>query len=295
MGCWPLKPASTHSLDGQHGIFSYTPVYWLSACGSIYLIFFCHWNGIFLLATTGALYSGYHLANYGILGKVSGPYDSIPFLPFLGIFIAIAHHRFGKFVLFRAFVRVLLAFTFVITGMLLLFFTEFPAIGSRFSEIQRHLMVLSGKYVSEIFPSMQFQLVPPALWIWLGVSCGIALICCYQRTRLFSANSSALPLAERKDRSALPLIISARDAFSHSFDWQWLCAGSSPNAYRLPFSPNAPVLRRFPAAEILTSPGCPVRQAVQRDASDVKFTKQRHGSTRFSLTVCDRVRSRATL
>ena len=173
-------------LNGQLGLFSYAPAYWLSLFGLIYVLFFRVWNGIVLVVTGSLFYAGYHFINYGILEKITGQYDSFPFLPFLGIFMAIAHHRFGKFLLFQLWTRLVLFVTFAIVAMLFVLFPNLPSIFGKFSEIQHTLTNVTGRDFSGMFPSMTFRVFSSPAFFW---TCGVsifALFCCYLRTRLFS-------------------------------------------------------------------------------------------------------------
>ena len=172
--------------NGQFGPFLYSPVYWLSLCGIVYLLFFRVWDGILLIVTGGVLYLGYHFVNYGMLGKITGQYDSIPFLPFLGVFIAVAHHRFGQFALFRIVARVLIIMTFILTGMLLLLPLDMPSITARVSEIQHIFMKATGHELVSFFPSIKFNTFPPIFSLYIAGIIGCAFLCCYFRTRAFS-------------------------------------------------------------------------------------------------------------
>ncbi|PIE33500.1 hypothetical protein CSA56_11275 [candidate division KSB3 bacterium] len=175
-------------LNGQFGLFSYAPAYWLSLFGCIYLLFFRVWNGIVLIITGSLFYSGYHFINYGILEKITSQYDSFPFLPFLGIFIAIAHHRFGKFLSFQLWQRLLLSVTSVITALLLLFSPNLPSVFSRISAIHYTIMNITGRDFSGQLPSMAFRAFSIPTLCWL-CSIGIfALLCSYLRTRSFSSS-----------------------------------------------------------------------------------------------------------
>ncbi len=171
--------------NGQSGLFSYAPMYWLSLFGIIYLLFFRGWNGILLIVTGGVLYIGYHLINYGMLGKIIGRDNSIPFLPFFGVFIAIAHHRFGKMLLFRIWGSILLLITCGITVALLLFVPELSSLSGKFSQAQQMLMSVTDRDFSGLFPSMPYKLLTPAFFIWIGGISLFALFCCYCRTRSF--------------------------------------------------------------------------------------------------------------
>jgi hypothetical protein len=173
-------------LNGQFGLFSYAPAYWLSFFGLIYLLFFRVWNGIVLIVTGSLFYVGYHFINYGILEKITGQYDSFSFLPFLGVFMAIAHHRFGKFLLFQLWKRFLLLVTFVMSALLLILFPGLSSIFGKISEIQHAIAIVTGRDFSGLFPSMSFQVFSIPAFFW---TCGIsifALFCCYFRTRSFS-------------------------------------------------------------------------------------------------------------
>lgn len=170
--------------NGQLGIFCYAPVYWLSLFGVVYLLFFRNWNGVLLLLTGVFLYSGYHLAVYGMLGRDIQQDDIVPFLPFLAVFMAIAHTRFKKIVLFRIVVRLLIFVTLGATSLLLVLMPQLVALPSRFAAIQWSLMRSVGKDVTGLFPSTHFRPVGMPLLVWLGGFGLLALICCYIRTRL---------------------------------------------------------------------------------------------------------------
>ncbi|GAK59149.1 hypothetical protein U27_06125 [Candidatus Vecturithrix granuli] len=171
-------------LNGQWGIFCYAPVYWLSLFGMVYVLFFRIWNGVLLVLTGVLLYSAYHLAYYGMLGQGIHQHDIVPFLPFLGVFIAIAHSRFGKIVLFRLIVRLLIFATVASTSLLLVLSPQHNSLPSKFAEIQWSLMHAVGKDLTGFFPSTSFQPEAVPLLFWLVGVIGLAIICCYIRTRL---------------------------------------------------------------------------------------------------------------
>ena len=171
-------------INVQMGVFSYAPVYWLSLFGVVYLLFFRNWNGVLLLFTGAILYGGYHLAVYGMLGQVIQQDDIVPFLPFLAIFIAIAHNRFKKIVLFRIIVRLLIFVTLGLTSLLLVLMPQFVSLSVRLTEIQWGLIRSVGKDLTGAFPSTGFRPIGLPLLVWLGGVVLLALICCYIRTRL---------------------------------------------------------------------------------------------------------------
>jgi hypothetical protein len=188
-GMRALEAAVETLFDAQIGLFSYAPIYWLAIFGIVYLVFFRNWDGVLLVVTGGVLYSVYHLALYGMLGKVTSQYASVPFLSFFGVFIAIAHHRFRKVALFRLCIRMFVVVTVGITVLLLLVSPELPSIMGKFSEIQRILMTALGKDLSAIFPSVKFRRFSLSFFLWAGGIIGLALICCHIRTRTFSPAS----------------------------------------------------------------------------------------------------------
>jgi hypothetical protein len=185
-GMRALEVAVETLFDAQIGLFSYAPIYWLAIFGIVYLVFFRDWDGVLLVVTGGVLYSVYHLALYGMLGKVTSQYASVPFLSFFGVFIAIAHHRFRKVALFRLCIRMFVIATVGITALLLLVSPELPSIMGKFSEIQRILMTSLGKDLSTVFPSVKFRPFSLSFFLWAVGITGLALICCHIRTRTSS-------------------------------------------------------------------------------------------------------------
>ncbi|MDY0091623.1 MAG: hypothetical protein RBT80_02885 [Candidatus Vecturithrix sp.] len=171
-------------LNGQWGIFCYAPAFWLALFGMVYVLFFRIWNGVLFLLTGVLLYSAYHLAYYGMLAKEIHQHDIVPFLPFLGVFIAIAHNRFGKIGLFRIIERLLIFVTITSTSLLLILSPQRTSLPSKFAEIQWNLMHAVGKDLTGWFPSTSFQPTTISLLFWLVGFIGLALICCYIRTRL---------------------------------------------------------------------------------------------------------------
>lgn len=171
--------------DGQFGLFCYAPVYWLALFGIIYLIFFRVWDGILLIVTAAILYGGYHLAVYGMLGKGLRQDDILPFIPFLGVFIAVAHYRFGKIALFRVCARMFVIATVGITSLLLLLRSDFTTLASKLGSIQHDIMTSLSRDLSSLVPSMIFRPFSLSLLIWSGGIVIIALYCCQIRARSF--------------------------------------------------------------------------------------------------------------
>ena len=171
--------------DGQFGLLGYAPVYWLAGFGVIYLLFFQVWNGILLIVIGTIFFSCYHLAFHGMLGKGIGQHDIVLFLPFLGVFVAVAHSRFSKIILFRVGARFLVSLTVGITSLLMVLAPNVPSFSSKFAEIQTHLMNSVGRDLTFIFPSTSFRPVALNLLYWISSVVILALICCFIRTRSF--------------------------------------------------------------------------------------------------------------
>ncbi|MBD3309214.1 hypothetical protein GF339_22600 [candidate division KSB3 bacterium] len=178
--------------DAQFGLFGYAPVYWISLIGMGYLLFSHIWDGVLLLVIGVLLYSGYHLAVYGILGHRSSPDDMLPFVPFLAVFIAIAHQQFGKISLFRLWLRLTILATVAVTSLLLLISPAFT-LPSRLAAIQRQIMHSLNKDISILFPSMRFQVVSWQTVCWVGVVVVLTLLCSQSKTRIKSDSPSTLP------------------------------------------------------------------------------------------------------
>ncbi len=178
-----LESAAKTMLDAQFGLLSYAPVYWLALFGITYLFYFRVWNGV-LLIIIGAFFSAaYHLTVYGILERIPQFSDIVPFLAFFGVCMAVAHHRFAKFVIFRIVARVLMIATVAITVMLLLFYPDFRTIATRYSEIHRVVMTSLHRDVSHLFPSISFHPFPVTLFVLSGVMLLVAFTCSQIRTR----------------------------------------------------------------------------------------------------------------
>jgi hypothetical protein len=169
--------------DGQFGVLCYAPMYWLALFGVVYLLFFKVWDGVLLIITGGILYLGYHLAVYGMLGRSIEQSDSVPFLPILGVFMAIAHTRFGKMVLFRCGIRFAAIVTVGITSLLILLYPNFTSIPAKIAEIERAVITSLGTDITYIVPSMVFRPFPLSFFIWTGLIALAALFFCYSRTR----------------------------------------------------------------------------------------------------------------
>lgn len=178
-----VQAATQILADGQFGLFSFAPIYVLAWCGVMYVLFFKVWDGMLLILSGGLLYIGYHLAMYGILDRVLEEQASVPFLPIFGVFIAIAHSRFGKMVIFRYGVRLFIILTIAMTFLLLLFYPELPSVPDRIAEIQRILLKSLGKDITYILPSFVFRPFPLVFFIWLTAGGIIALMFCNARTR----------------------------------------------------------------------------------------------------------------
>jgi len=173
--------------DGQSGLLAQSPIFWLSLCGAVYLCYFSVWDGVLLLIAGGGLYGTYHLANYGILGKTVAPHSSVPFLPFFAVLLAIAHHRFERFRLFRLGVVLLGLLTCMHTGILLVLYPDMFTVAGKFGEWQRWLMGLSRQDISYYFLSLGFQRNSFALWSSVAALLLLTGIGCYCRTKSFTA------------------------------------------------------------------------------------------------------------
>ena len=173
--------------DGQSGIFTFSPLHWLALCGIIYLLYFRVWDGILLIATTGALFGGYHFINYGMFERGNHLYNSVPFLPFFGIFIAVAYHRFERFALFRGGAYLLAVLTCLMTGFLLLAFPELSTAAGKFGELHRLIIYVTGRDISSAFLSMSFLRTSALFWGVIGVMTLASVNWCYARTRAFLA------------------------------------------------------------------------------------------------------------
>ncbi len=179
-----LNAALRTLFDGQFGLLCYAPLYWLALFGITYLLFFQVWDGVFLIVIGTLFYTAYHLAFYGILEKITGHADIVPFVPFLGVFIAVAHHRFGKIEMFRVCVRLLAVATAGITALLLLLYSDLSSIGTKMAEIQRQIMISLNKDLSSFFPSMIFRPHSLSLLLWGGGMFVAAFYCCQIRTKV---------------------------------------------------------------------------------------------------------------
>jgi hypothetical protein len=206
--------------DGQQGVLCYAPVYWLAFFGIMYLLFFKVWDGVLLIIMAGILHIGYHFAVYGILGKVAEQSDSVPLIPILGVFIAVAHNRFGKMVLFRCGVRLAVIATFGITSILILLYPDIPSVMIKIPEIQRTVMTAFGRDIMYIAPSMIFRIFPVSFFLWTGVIIVFALFFCNRRTRSVS-------LFVRKITSILAQYVHFREfTFSPCLVFIFLLGGS---------------------------------------------------------------------
>lgn len=172
--------------DGQQGVLCSTPVYWLAFFGMIYLLFFKVWDGILLIIMAGILHISYHFIVYGILGKVAEQSDSVPLIPLLGVFIAVAHRRFGKIILFRCGVRLAIIFTVGMTSLLILLYPDFTSVLGKSAEIQQAVTASLGKDIMYIAPSAVFRIFPGSFFVWIGIIVVFALIFCNRRTRSVS-------------------------------------------------------------------------------------------------------------
>jgi hypothetical protein len=112
--------------------------------------------------------------------------DSVPLIPILGVFIAVAHSRFGKMVLFRCGIRLAVVITFGITSILILLYPDIPSVMIKIPEIQRAVMTAFGKDIMYIAPSMIFQVFPASFFLWTGGIIVFALFFCNRRTRSVS-------------------------------------------------------------------------------------------------------------
>ncbi len=185
--------------NGQYGLVSYSPLYWLALCGILYFLYFKVWDGIVLISTGGILYAGYHLINYGMFAKLPLQYDCVPFIPFLGVFIATTHHRFGESTVFRTCVRLLLFVTLVISSILLLAFPQNLSIPGKLSQWHHLLFTLSGRDISVLLPSLPFNLFPLALFLVFGAISLFTLGSCYLRTHHFTRAKFRIARISRYD------------------------------------------------------------------------------------------------
>jgi hypothetical protein len=178
-----FQTAMSTFFDGQFGVFCYAPLYWLALVGAVYPIFFRVWDGILLLLTGGTLYYGYHLAFYGMLGRSIEQSDSVPFLSILGVFMAIAHTRFGKMMVFRGGIRFAAIVTVGITALLILLYPDFPLVSAKIAEIERVITVALGTDITAMLPSTVFNPFSTGFFLWIGVITGMTIVFCYSRTR----------------------------------------------------------------------------------------------------------------
>lgn len=170
-------------VDGQFGVFSFAPIYLLACLGVVYVVYFKVWDGMLLILTGGFLYTGYHLVMYAMLDRLLEEQAITPFLSIFGVFMAIAHHRFGKMLVFRYSLRLVVIVTIAITSLLLLFYPEFSSVPSRMAEIQRALLMSLDLDLTYILPSLVFRSFSMSFYIWLSAILAIALLCCNARTR----------------------------------------------------------------------------------------------------------------
>ncbi len=233
--------------DSQSGLLAMSPIFWLACCGAVYLCYFGIWDGVLLLFSGGMLYSAYHLANYGILGKTSEASSSVPFLPIFAVLLAIAHHRFERFGLFRFGVFLLGTITCVNTGLLLTLFPDMFTIAGKFGEWQRWLVEFSRQDINYECLSLSFQRNSLALWVCVSAILLLAGIGCYCRTRSFTAfrgkhqrGFSRFSVFE----SILPLGILAMFAIS-----AWL-SSVSPRLYAVPLRGQLEFTKDSPHEEI---------------------------------------------
>jgi hypothetical protein len=182
-GVYAMQAAVRVIYDGQMGLLCYAPLYWLAAFGIVYVIFFQVWNGVLLLITGGIAYFGYHAIAYGILDRAVDPSAVVPFLPFFGTFLAIAHTYFGKMRVFRYGLRLSAVLTAMITYTLVLLFPNFPQLQTRFSEIQRFVMQSSGINWLGLSPSTAFAPVSVRFVIWNGICLTFAIFFCMAYAR----------------------------------------------------------------------------------------------------------------
>lgn len=178
-----LRAITGMVFDGQFGLVCCAPVYWLAGFGVAYLLFFMVWDGVLLVITGAILYLGYHFVAYGVLDRVIEPSASIPFLPVLGVFVAVAHKRFRRMALFRFGMRFLIVLTIGVTCCLLLFYPEFSSVHVKMAEIQRAVVSSLGRDVTVIFPSFVFRPFSISFFLWLGTFLVLALVLCNARTR----------------------------------------------------------------------------------------------------------------
>ena len=171
--------------NGQYGLVSYSPIYWLALCGILYFLYFKIWDGIMLISISGILYIIYHFISYGMFAKIPLHDDCVPFIPFLGIFIATAHHRFGRRPIFRTGVRLLLFATLSSSSILLLAFPQYITILGKFSQWQHLLFTLSGRDISALLSSLPFKRSSFAFFLSLATISLLTLVSCYLRTHPF--------------------------------------------------------------------------------------------------------------
>lgn len=173
--------------DAQGGLFCYTPLYWLTLFGMVYVVFFRIWDGVLLLLTCAAAYGGYHVLAYGILDRVIDPTVAVPFLPIFGVFLAIAHARFGRMRLFRYLLRLGTVITVAGTLLFLLLLPSFQHIQSIFSEMQRLVRASSGLDLAAWLPATVFRPLSLKTTLWLGLAVGAAVMFCLTRTGYWRA------------------------------------------------------------------------------------------------------------
>ena len=178
-----LQAAIGTLCDGQFGLVSYAPLYWGAFFGGAYLLFFMVWDGVSLIMIGGTLYLGYHLAVYGMLGQSLEPGDIVPFLPLLGVFMAVAHARFGKMTLFRVGVRLAAIVTVAVTAALILLYPEIPSVPAKIAELQQAVTQALGCDLTYLAPSMVFRPFSASFWGWLSLMTMCALLFCNNRTR----------------------------------------------------------------------------------------------------------------
>ncbi|PID56345.1 hypothetical protein CSB45_11725 [candidate division KSB3 bacterium] len=152
-------------LNGQYGLLSTSPIYWLALCGIFYFLSFKVWDGILLIGTGTVLYSIYLFSNYGMFANIPFQFDCVPFIPFAGVFIATAYHRFRKSILFRTLAGVLLFATQALNGILLLAFPESSTIPGKMSQWQHLLFTQSQRDISILLFSMPYALFSHAFFL----------------------------------------------------------------------------------------------------------------------------------
>jgi len=235
--------------DGQYGVLCSAPVYGLAFFGIIYLLFFKVWDGILLIIMAGILHMGYHFAVYGILGKVAEQSDSVPLISIMGVFIAVAHNRFGKMLLFRLGVRFAIIVTFGITSFLILLYPEFTSVLLKNAEIQQAVTASLGRDIVYIAPSAVFRVFSVSFFVWIGVIVVFALFLCNRRTR-------PVYLFVRRIRNVLEQYFHFREfTFSPCVLFIFLLGGGLVIQYadeRLPLPIDSPIhLSRFQEPEEL--------------------------------------------